>query len=190
MPTLSSLDKIQYPVHLSLFFPKLPLLQTFPRLCWISFSPRVAIALKTMKSTGGDSIEFNPGDNPRIYFQNIDGLRNNDDKINLYISSMAHINVGTFCWADPGLPFSNMSVQCNLQKPLHSHFSYARCAYSSSNLPPLKAIRIPATTLEECLWQLLVNGLPEVQAKHLKIHLDLVVGLDSRILENQKNGLL
>ncbi len=87
----------------------------------------------------GDSIEFNPGDNHRIYFQNIDGLRNNPDEIDLYISSMAQFNVGTFCWADPGLSFSNMSVRRNFHKPLHSHFSHARCAYSSSNLPTDKA---------------------------------------------------
>ena len=56
--------------------------------------------------------------------------------------------------------------------------------------PRIKCIRIPAINLEERLWPLLVNGLPEVQVKQLKIHLDLVVGLDSRILANKTNGLL
>ena len=54
----------------------------------------------------------------------------------------------------------------------------------------IKRIRIPVTSLEERLWQLLVNGLPEVRVKNLKIRLDLVVGLDSRILANKTNGLL
>jgi hypothetical protein len=89
----------------------------------------------------GDSIEIDPGENHRIYFQNIDGLRNDVDEIDLYVSSMAQLKIGTFCWADPGLAFSNLGVRRNLQKPLHSHFSHARCAYSSSKLPPNKENR-------------------------------------------------
>ena len=41
-------------------------------------------------SEWGDSIHQHPGDLHRIYFQNIDGLRNDVDEISLYVSSMAH----------------------------------------------------------------------------------------------------
>ena len=48
------------------------------------------------RATWGDSIHENPGDLHRIYFQNIDGLRNDTDEMALYVSSMAQLNVGTF----------------------------------------------------------------------------------------------
>jgi hypothetical protein len=38
---------------------------------------------------------MDPGDLHRIYFQNVDGLRNDADEIDLYISSMAQFQVGT-----------------------------------------------------------------------------------------------
>jgi hypothetical protein len=87
------------------------------------------------ESTWGDSIHQDPGDLHRIYFQNIDGLRNDADEIALYVSSMAHLNVGSFCWADPGLDFSQAPVRQRLQRPICNNFCSARSAFSSSTLP-------------------------------------------------------
>ena len=83
----------------------------------------------------GDAIHDDPGDLHRVYFQNIDGLRNDSDEMDLYVSSMAQFNVGTFCWADPGLDFSQTPVLQKLQRPIRSHFVSARSAFSSSSLP-------------------------------------------------------
>lgn len=85
--------------------------------------------------TWGDSIHDDPGDLHRIYFQNIDGLRNDIDEIALYVSSMAQLKVGTFCWADPGLDFSQPTVRQTLHRPISNHFPSARSAFSSSILP-------------------------------------------------------
>ncbi|KAI2489688.1 hypothetical protein MHU86_24897 [Fragilaria crotonensis] len=87
-------------------------------------------------NTWGDSIHDDPGDLHRIYFQNIDGLRNDADEIALYVSSMAQLKIGTFCWADPGLDFSNPIVRQSLQRPIGKHFCTSRSAFSSSTLPP------------------------------------------------------
>jgi hypothetical protein len=54
----------------------------------------------------GDSIHSHPEELHRIYFQNIDGLCNDQDEIDLYIASMSPFHIGTFCWADPGFDFS------------------------------------------------------------------------------------
>ena len=83
----------------------------------------------------GDAIHSDPGELHRVYFQNIDGLRNDSDEMDLYVSSMAQFNVGTFCWADPGLDFSQTTVLQKLQRPLRAHFVAARSAFSSSSLP-------------------------------------------------------
>jgi hypothetical protein len=53
----------------------------------------------------GDSIHADSGDVHRIYFQNIDGAPNDANKIDLYVSCMSQFQIGTFCWADPGLDF-------------------------------------------------------------------------------------
>ena len=50
----------------------------------------------------GDSISEDPGDLHRVYYQNIDGLKNHTDVMGLYISSMAQFSTSTFCWADIG----------------------------------------------------------------------------------------
>jgi hypothetical protein len=87
----------------------------------------------------GDSITTDPDDLHRIYFQNVDGLRNNADEIDLYISSMAQFQVDTFCWADPGLDFSQHSIRMVIKRQALLYFSKARCAFSSSSsLPPSK----------------------------------------------------
>ena len=85
-------------------------------------------------TTWGDSIHIDPGELHRVYFQNIDGLRNESDEMDLYVSSMAQLNVGTFCWADPGLDFSQSTVLQKIQRPLRSHFGAVRRAFSSSAL--------------------------------------------------------
>ncbi len=88
-------------------------------------------------SAWGDSILEDPSEFHRIYFQNIDGVRNDSDELDLYISSMAHYNIGTFCWADPGLDFSQFPIQQKVKQPLsaRSYFSAAKSAFSSSVLP-------------------------------------------------------
>ena len=86
-------------------------------------------------SEWGDSIHDHPGELHRIYFQNIDGLRNDDDEISLCVSSMAQLNVGTFCWADPGLDFSRLHVRQSLTCPINKHFLIARHAFSSCTIP-------------------------------------------------------
>ena len=83
----------------------------------------------------GASIHTDPGELHRIYFQNIDGLRNDVDEIALYVSSMAQLKIGTFCWADPGLDFSQPTVRQSLQRPIRNHFCSARSAFSSCKLP-------------------------------------------------------
>ncbi len=83
----------------------------------------------------GDSIYDDPSDLHRIYFQNIDGIRNDSDEIDLYISSMAQFNIGTFCWADPGLDFSQLHLRQKLKGPLRSYFTAYKSAFSSSGLP-------------------------------------------------------
>ena len=84
----------------------------------------------------GDSIQSNPDDHHRIYFQNIDGLRNDADEMDLYISSMAQFKTGTFCWADHGLNLAQPPIQQKLKTPILAHFGTARSACSYSNLPP------------------------------------------------------
>ena len=87
------------------------------------------------EDTWGDSVHDDPGDLHRVYFQNVDGIRNDMDEIALCISSMAQIQVGTFCWADPGLALSQPSVHRSISSPLRSHFPTVRSAFSSSVLP-------------------------------------------------------
>ena len=83
----------------------------------------------------GDSIHDAPGDFHRIYFQNIDGVRNDADEIDLYVSCMSQFQIGTFCWADPGLDFSQFHIRQKVQHPLRSYFTAAKSAFSSSRLP-------------------------------------------------------
>ncbi len=83
----------------------------------------------------GDSIHDDPGDFHRIYFQNIDGVRNDADEIDLYVSCMSQFQIGTFCWADPGLDFSKFHIRQKVQHPLRSYFTAAKSAFSSSRLP-------------------------------------------------------
>ena len=97
----------------------------------------------------GDSIHTDPGDLHRIYFQNIDGLRNDADEMDLYVSTMAQLKVGTFCWADPGLDLSQVHVQQKLQRPINAHFVTARRAFSTCELPkdyPLPSAYQPGGT--------------------------------------------
>ena len=90
----------------------------------------------------GDSINEDPQDLHRIYFQNIDGIRNDADEMDLYVSSMAQFEIGTFCWVDHSLNMSQVTVQQALQRPLLAHFGIARSSRSNSILPPgLSALR-------------------------------------------------
>jgi hypothetical protein len=46
----------------------------------------------------GDDIHTDPANLHRVYFQNIDGIRNDADKIDLYAETMHQFNVDTICW--------------------------------------------------------------------------------------------
>jgi hypothetical protein len=87
-------------------------------------------------SSWGDSIHQSPGDLHRVFFQNLDGLRNNADDMDQYVSSMAQFQTSTFCWADHGLALSQDPVRQALHRPILSHFGMARSASSFSALPP------------------------------------------------------
>jgi hypothetical protein len=94
----------------------------------------------------GDSIHQDPGEYHRIYFQNIDGVRNDADELDLYVSSMAQFQVGTFCWADPSLDFSQLPVRQAIQRPLTAHFGIPRSAHSASILPSSAGITSSKTS--------------------------------------------
>jgi hypothetical protein len=84
----------------------------------------------------GDSIHNDPGNLHRIYYQNVDGIRNTDDTKKLYASSMAQLKVGTFCWADHSLNLSQVPVKQSLTRAITAFFGMARTACSFSVLPP------------------------------------------------------
>ena len=92
--------------------------------------------LTTDTQAWGDSIHCDPADLHRVYFQNLDGLRNDSDEMDLYVSSMSQFKVSTFCWADHGLNLSQVSIRQALQRPITSYFGTARTACSYSSLPP------------------------------------------------------
>ncbi|KAI2513931.1 hypothetical protein MHU86_315 [Fragilaria crotonensis] len=115
--------------------PASPALPTNKANTLFDFFPTSPTSTTPPDDTWGDSIHDDPGELHRIYFQNIDGLRKDVDEIALYVSSMAQLKVGTFCWADPGLDFSQPSVRRSLQSPIGNHFHSARSACSSSTLP-------------------------------------------------------
>jgi hypothetical protein len=78
-----------------------------------------------------------PGDLHRVFFQNLDGLRNNIDEMEeQYVSSMARFQTSTFRRADHGLALSQDPVRQGLHRPITSHFGMARSASSFSALPP------------------------------------------------------
>ena len=83
----------------------------------------------------GDDIHINPGDLHHVYFQNVDGIRNDADEIDLYVDRMHQFNVGMFCWADPSLDFQQPQCQSKARKPVQQHYQMARMAFSSSKVP-------------------------------------------------------
>lgn len=82
----------------------------------------------------GDDIHTDPADLHRVYFQNVDGIRNDADEIDLYVETMHQFNVGTICWADPSLDFQQPYCQSKIRKPVQQHFQSARMAFSSSTV--------------------------------------------------------
>jgi hypothetical protein len=48
---------------------------------------------------------------------------------------MAQFHIGTFCWADPGLDFSQFHIKQKIKSPLRSYFSATKSAFSSSVSP-------------------------------------------------------
>jgi hypothetical protein len=88
------------------------------------------------KEYWGDDIRNKPeSSHHRIYFQNLDGMRNDSDEIDLYISSMAKLNVDTICWADPGLDFSQKPIRHKVQVTFQNHFKKTKIVFSSCQLP-------------------------------------------------------
>ena len=84
----------------------------------------------------GDSIHDDPGDLHRVYYQNIDGIRNTNDTKKLYASSMAELKVGTFCWADHSLNLSQVPVKQSLTRAITAFFGMTWTACSFNVLPP------------------------------------------------------
>ena len=56
--------------------------------------------------------------------------------MDLYVSSMAQFQIGTFCWADHILNVSQVPVKQAIQHPMLAHFGMARSSFSNSLLPP------------------------------------------------------
>jgi hypothetical protein len=83
----------------------------------------------------GDTIHCPPGELHRVYFQNLDGLRNDSEEIDLYVETMLQYQVGTFCWTDPSLDFLQSPAKSKLRFHTLAHFKTARTAFSSSNIP-------------------------------------------------------
>ena len=86
----------------------------------------------------GDSINEDPKDLHRIYFQNIGSIRNEVDEMDRYVSIMAQFKINTFCWADHDslLNMSQVTIQQAIQRPLLAHFRMAQSLCSNSQLPP------------------------------------------------------
>jgi hypothetical protein len=83
----------------------------------------------------GDDIHTDPADLHRVYFQNVDGIRNDADDIDLYVEAMHQFNVNTICWADPSLDFQQPQCQSKVRKNVQQYFQSARMAFSSSKVP-------------------------------------------------------
>ena len=83
----------------------------------------------------GDSIHCSPKNLHRVYFQNLDGLRNDNEEIDLYVESMLQYQVGTFCWTDPSLDFLQQATKSKINHHTLAHFKTARTAFSSSKIP-------------------------------------------------------
>jgi hypothetical protein len=83
----------------------------------------------------GDTIQCSPNDLHRVYFQNLDGLRNDNEEIDLYVESMLHYQVGTFCWTDPCLDFLQPAAKSKIHSHTRAHFKTARTAFSTSTIP-------------------------------------------------------
>ena len=87
------------------------------------FSPPSDVLSETRE--WGDSIHSDLNDLHRIYFQNIDGMRNDADKMDLYTSCMAEFKMGTFCWANQSLKMSQVPIQQKLKVQLNGAHSGA-----------------------------------------------------------------
>jgi len=71
------------PPFSSTILPPVPSLLR-PSSTLLDFFPSVrSVGSETDDSSWGDSIAINPGEHHRIYFQNIDGVRNESDEIDL-----------------------------------------------------------------------------------------------------------
>jgi hypothetical protein len=83
----------------------------------------------------GDSIHCSPNNFHRVYFQNLDGLHNDNEEINFYVESMFQYQVGTFCWIDPSLDFLQSAATTKIKSHTLAHFKTAYTAFSSSQIP-------------------------------------------------------
>ena len=87
----------------------------------------------------GDSVYDDPGELHRVYYHNIDGLKNQNDVMGLYISSMAQFYTSTFFWADIGLNLNQIPVRQALNRKLVAHFGLARSASSQMHTAAVPA---------------------------------------------------
>ena len=64
----------------------------------------------------GDTIHCPPGKLHQVYFQNLNGLRNDSEEIDLHVETMLQYQVGNFCWTDPVLTsFNPLPAKSNLR---------------------------------------------------------------------------
>lgn len=64
----------------------------------------------------GDTIHCPPGKLHQVYFQNLNGLRNDSKEIDLHVETMLQYQVGNFCWTDPVLTsFNPLPAKSNLR---------------------------------------------------------------------------
>ncbi len=136
----------------------------------------------------GDSMYSHPGAHLRIYFQNIDGLRNDTDEIDLYIASVSQLHIGTFCWADPGLDFFQFHIRHKLKSPLRYYFTAAKSAFSSSSLPKEASTASSGYQPGEPLWRLQTTGQLVASVTNYSIPQASVDGPVSRISERRKTA--
>ena len=148
------------------------------------FSP--AAASRNTQSAWGDSIHQDSFD---YHFQNIDGLQNKDDQMNLYVSSMSQFQASTFCWADHGLNVAQTPISQALQRPsIVAHFGMARSAYSYSSIP-LDRLRCEmATNLEERSPLPGGNGSRAAKDNQHATHLDSVDSQNYVLMANEEKS--
>ena len=94
----------------------------------------------------GDSIFHDPGELMRTTFINLDGMRNDLDKIDYNLGIIQEYNTGVFGWADPALIQMILSYQVAINSKNIRQFNHAKTSVLSSRINSKKT---QATNQEE-----------------------------------------